>query len=80
MAQRVVDAIKASEAGDPPLRAFIATDAADILTQARASTARFAAGQPLSLLDGVPVAIKDEMDQTPYPTTVGTPFWDAAQP
>lgn len=74
VAQRVVDAIKASEAGDPPLRAFIATDAADILTQARASTARFAGGQPLSLLDGVPVAIKDEMDQTPYPTTVGTLF------
>ncbi|WP_423225839.1 amidase [Candidatus Amarolinea aalborgensis] len=74
VAQRVVDAIKASEAGDPPLRAFIASDAADILAQARASTARFAAGQPLSLLDGVPVAIKDELDQTPYPTTVGTTF------
>jgi Asp-tRNA(Asn)/Glu-tRNA(Gln) amidotransferase A subunit family amidase len=74
VAQRVVDAIKASEAGDPPLRAFIASDAADILAQARASTARLATGQPLSLLDGVPVAIKDEVDQTPYPTTVGTVF------
>ena len=74
VAQRVLDAIKASDAGDPPLRAFIASDAADILTQAQASSARLAAGQALSVLDGVPVAIKDEVDQTPYPTTVGTAF------
>ena len=74
VAQRVIDAIKASDADDPPLRAFIASSPADILAQARASSARLAAGQPLSLLDGVPVAIKDEVDQTPYPTTVGTLF------
>jgi len=27
------------------------------------------AGTPISVLDGVPVAIKDEMDCLPYPTT-----------
>lgn len=27
------------------------------------------AGEPISVLDGVPVAIKDEMDCLPYPTT-----------
>ena len=74
VARRVLDAIAASDAADPPLRAFIAVDADDVLSQARASTARFRAGQPLSIFDGVPVAVKDEVDQTPYPTTVGTAF------
>lgn len=74
VAERVIAALRASDAADPPLRAFIASDAEDVRGQARAATARLAAGRPLSLLDGVPVAIKDEVDQTPYPTTVGTTF------
>lgn len=74
VAERAIAAIRASDAADPPLRAFIASDAEDIMGQARAATERLAAGRPLSLLDGVPVAIKDEVDQTPYPTTVGTAF------
>ena len=74
VARRVLDAIKASDAGERPLRAFIANDAEDVLGQARAATERIRAGRPLSLLDGVPVAVKDEVDQVPYPTTVGTAF------
>ena len=74
VAARVLAAIKASDAADLPLRAFIANDADDVLAQARAATARIRAGSPLSVFDGVPVAIKDEVDQTPYPTTVGTTF------
>jgi len=74
VAGRVLDAIKASDAADPPLRAFIASNADDVMAQARASTARIRAGHPLGLFDGVPVAIKDEVDQVPYPTTVGTTF------
>ncbi|KAL0449865.1 UNVERIFIED_CONTAM: Fatty acid amide hydrolase [Sesamum latifolium] len=44
----------------------------DILKQATESTARHAQGEPISILDGVPVAIKDEIDCMPYPTTGGT--------
>ena len=79
VASRVLAAIKASDAADPPLPAFIASDAADVIAQATAATARLRAGQPLSLFDGVPVAIKDEVDQTPYPTTVGTAFLGRAR-
>ena len=44
------------------------------MAQAEAATRRWAQGQPLSLFDGVPVAVKDEVDMVPYPTTVGTRF------
>jgi len=42
--------------------------------QAAASAARWKSGQPLSVFDGVPVPVKDELDQAGYPTTVGTKF------
>lgn len=74
VAQKVLDAIQASDAGDKPLRAFIAVNREDVMRQARESTERFKAGKPLGMFDGVPVAVKDEMDMTPYPTTVGTSF------
>lgn len=74
VAQKVLDHIQASDAGDKPLRAFIAVNRDDVMRQARESTERHKAGKPLGILDGVPVAIKDEMDMTPYPTTVGTAF------
>ncbi len=74
VAERVLNAIQQSDAGDPPMRFFIACDAQEVRKQARESAQRLRAGRPLSLFDGVPVAIKDEMDMTPYPTTVGTRF------
>lgn len=74
VAERFLDNLSASEQGDKPLRTFIATDADDIRAQAKAASARLAAGEPKSLLDGVPMAIKDELDLVPYPTTVGTAF------
>lgn len=43
-------------------------------TAAAASAARWAAGAPLSPLDGVPFAVKDCVDALPYPTTSGTAF------
>src|SRR5690606_12781061 len=57
-----------------PLRAFRATMRDDIMSQAAASATRLRAGTPRSLLEGVPVAVKDEVDQVPYGTTVGTSF------
>jgi len=74
VAQRVLDATRASEAGDPPMRIFIAQDQEDLLAQASAATERHKRGVPISGFDGVPVAVKDEVDMTPYATTVGTQF------
>ncbi|MBN1812575.1 MAG: amidase [Anaerolineae bacterium] len=74
VAHNVLNAIESSEASEPPLRAFIAVDRDDVLRQARESTNRIENGQALSVFDGVPVAVKDELDMVPYPTTVGTAF------
>jgi Asp-tRNA(Asn)/Glu-tRNA(Gln) amidotransferase A subunit family amidase len=74
VAERVLDAIASSDQADPPLRAFIELNKEDVMRQARASAERLRKGEPLSLLDGVPVAIKDELDMTPYPTHMGTSF------
>ena len=74
IARAVTAAIAAGDERSPPMRTFIAHDGADLLAQAEASAARWAAGEPLGPLDGVPVAVKDELDQVPYPTTVGTRF------
>jgi Asp-tRNA(Asn)/Glu-tRNA(Gln) amidotransferase A subunit family amidase len=72
VAMRAIRAIEDSNSAHPPLRAIIKSKEEDILSQARASTERFRAGRPLSILDGVPVAVKDEIDQVPYSTGVGT--------
>lgn len=74
VARKVLDAIAASDAQNPPLRAMISVQAEDVLRQARESARRYQEGNPLSPLDGVPVAVKDELDMRPHPTTVGTAF------
>ena len=56
------------------MHAFIASQAEDIRRQAAESTERLQNGTARSILEGVPVAIKDEVDMLPYPTTVGTKF------
>ena len=74
VAKKVLRAIKNSDKGDTPMKAFIAVNHDDVMRQARESTIRIKAGKALSIFDGVPVAVKDEIDMTPYPTTVGTSF------
>ncbi|TFG71132.1 MAG: amidase, partial [Anaerolineales bacterium] len=74
VAENVIDAINKSNGATPPLRAIITSYADNLREQAAASTERYVRGQTLGPLDGVPIAIKDEFDMVPYPTTVGTKF------
>jgi len=67
IAQRALELTRLSNDGPLPLRAIIAQ-------QAEASEKRYRDGAPLSPLDGVPIAVKDELDQAAYATTVGTQF------
>jgi Asp-tRNA(Asn)/Glu-tRNA(Gln) amidotransferase A subunit family amidase len=72
VAERFLAQWKASDAGNKPLRAFIAVREADLMGQAQASAARWKAGKTIGPWDGVPVAVKDEVDVAGYATTLGT--------
>ncbi|MEK7483456.1 MAG: amidase [Planctomycetota bacterium] len=72
VAQKIIAAMEESDRHLPPLKAFIACQREDLLKQAEASTRRFRENCPLGILEGVPIGVKDEVDQVPYGTTVGT--------
>ena len=73
VAHRVLEAIEAGNAAEPPCgpsSLWIAT-----MYSGRPGRLQGASGRTgLSVFDGVPVAVKDEVDMVPYPTTVGTAF------
>lgn len=72
--RQVVEAIEASLRSDPPLGGVIKYDVDEIQKQAAESAKRISEGCPRSILEGVPVAIKDELDMVPFTTDVGTSF------
>lgn len=74
VAERAVAALEALDGTAPPMRTFAAWKAELILAQARESARRWEKRSPRGPLDGVPVAVKDELDVEGLPTTVGTRF------
>jgi len=74
VARKVLESIEASNKNNPPLNAFIAYQADDLMKQASEATQRIKKKKSLSIFDGAPVGIKDEIDVKGYPTTCGTPF------
>ncbi len=72
VAERLMAVLGELDRHDPPLGIMIAHQADDLMRQARESKARHERKAPLSPMDGVPVAVKDEVDMVPYPTTAGT--------
>ena len=65
---------------DPVLNAFCLLDREAALASARASEARWRAGEADGDLDGVPVSIKDLILTRGWPTRRGSATVDAAQP
>lgn len=57
---------------DPGLHAFIHVSADMALAQATASAERWARGQQRGVLDGIPLALKDNIDVAGLPCTAGT--------
>jgi aspartyl-tRNA(Asn)/glutamyl-tRNA(Gln) amidotransferase subunit A len=77
VAQQVLDKI---ERLNPILNAFCFTDPDTTIAQAQASERRWQQGQPLSELDGVPVAIKDSILTQGWPTRHASHAVDLNQP
>ncbi|CAI5728266.1 unnamed protein product [Hyaloperonospora brassicae] len=70
----ILVAVEKNKESEFPLNLFVEKRDEDILAQARASAERYARGQPLGVLDGVPVAIKDEVHVKGHRVFKGTSF------
>lgn len=75
--QAVLDRI---DAINPKINAFCLVDHASALAAARASEARWAKGEPLSVVDGVPTGVKDLILARGWPTRRGSKAADSAGP
>ncbi|XP_071724014.1 fatty acid amide hydrolase-like [Rutidosis leptorrhynchoides] len=72
VAENFISVIKEFKYDKPPTPLLITFDPEDIIKQAAASTQRFEEGNPISILDGILIAIKDDIDCFPHPSKGGT--------
>lgn len=70
---------------EPEVKAFVTLNIEGARKAADAATARYRSGRPLSVVDGLPMAIKDVHETEDMPMQVGSPIfagwssgWDAA--
>ncbi|KAM0882521.1 hypothetical protein ACQ4PT_032225 [Festuca glaucescens] len=76
VAEHVIAGVEEWNNKKPPMPMLIYFNADDLRKQADASTKRFDQGNPISVLDGIFFAIKDDIDCFPYPSKSGTTFFD----
>ena len=65
---------------DRTIKAFVTLNAAAARKAADASTRRYKAGQPLSPVDGCPVAVKDIIATADMPTQMNSPIYKGWRP
>ncbi|PON93727.1 Amidase [Trema orientale] len=70
--EHVISVLEEFSSKKPPTPLLISFDAEEVRKQAAASTKRFEEGNPLSILDGIFMAIKDDIDCYPHPSNGGT--------
>ena len=75
--ERCIDTIEARE---PDVKAFVVMDLDGARAAADASTARYKEGRPLSLVDGMPMGIKDLYDTADMPTQLNSALFEGMQP
>ncbi|KAG2704889.1 hypothetical protein I3760_05G027600 [Carya illinoinensis] len=72
VAERIIPIIEEFSSKKPPQPLLISFEAEEVRKQAAASTKRFEEGKPLSILDGIFMAIKDDIDCLPHPSKSGS--------
>ncbi|MFD5554359.1 amidase [Streptomyces sp. NPDC127068] len=70
--------LRRAEEIQPAVNAFVRIDAERALDAARASTRRWRRGEPVGLLDGIPVTVKDLLPEHGVPTLRGSHSVDPA--
>jgi Asp-tRNA(Asn)/Glu-tRNA(Gln) amidotransferase A subunit family amidase len=75
--ERCLETIKERE---PVVRAFAALNETGARAAADASTARWKTGRPLSLIDGMPIGIKDLLETKDMPTQMGCAAYEGNFP
>ncbi len=70
--------LSAIERLDPTIGAFVQIASASARRSADASTERWRRGEPLSPVDGMPIAVKDIIETIDMPTGQGSPLWDGS--
>nr|XP_048674348.1 uncharacterized protein LOC125621522 isoform X3 [Caretta caretta] len=74
VAKNIISSLEDCEKSSPPLRAIVQWDREQIQKMAEASTTRYRNKCPLSLLDGIPVCLKEEIKVVPYHHRAGTAY------
>ena len=72
--EAILEAIVESNKMSPPLRAIVDYNQRAVRKMAQESANRWKDGKTLSLLDGIPVAVKGEFRTEPYPLRCGSLF------
>ncbi|XP_021903832.1 fatty acid amide hydrolase-like [Carica papaya] len=72
VAEHIISVIKEFNYDKPPTPLLISFDVDKVRKQAATSTRRFDEGNPLSILDGIFMAIKDDIDCFPHPSKGAT--------
>lgn len=68
------------EASESTIKSFTAKKLEIARKNADESSKRYVEGNPLSLIDGMPIGVKDIIDTTDFPTEMGNSFFNGHQP
>lgn len=74
--ERFIEQIEIDESDPKGHHPLLKYDTEELIRQAEESSVRYKTGNMLGPLDGILIAIKDEIDTLPYTTGVGTDFLD----
>lgn len=75
VAEHIIAAVEESNNKKPTMQFLVSFSAGEVRKQAAASTRRFEEGNPLSILDGIFMAIKDDIDCLPHPSKGATTWF-----